>query len=57
MKKEGLHPSGLTWERWNNPFRTAEERKIAVAYNRKKERAAKQETQQTFYNKLEEALW
>ena len=27
-----LHPSGLTWERWNFPFKTAAERQIVIKY-------------------------
>jgi hypothetical protein len=36
------HPSGLTWERWNNPFKTPEERKLVVKYFRRIEKDEKQ---------------
>jgi hypothetical protein len=26
------HPSGLTWERWNWPFKTPEERELVREY-------------------------
>lgn len=27
-----LHPSGLTWERWNFPFKTPQERELVKKY-------------------------
>lgn len=27
-----MHPSGLTWERWNFPFKTPAERAMIVAW-------------------------
>ena len=56
MKQE-LHPSGMTWERWNSPWRTESERALAVAYNKKIERTDAKQNHENFYNKLEEALW
>lgn len=36
------HPSGLTQERWDWPFKTPEERKLVVKYFKKLERENKQ---------------
>ncbi|MFZ9326835.1 MAG: hypothetical protein ACO24H_05180 [Polynucleobacter sp.] len=41
QEEKGKHPSGLTWERWNWPFKTADERKLVAKYFKK---TAKQET-------------
>ena len=30
-----MHPSGMTLERWNWPFKTPEERKLVAKYFRK----------------------
>lgn len=38
--KQAKHPSGLTWERWEWPFKSADERKLVAAYFKKN---AKQE--------------
>lgn len=27
-----IHPSGMTWERWNFPFKTARERQLVMWY-------------------------
>lgn len=27
-----MHPSGMTWERWNWPFKTPEERLLVMRY-------------------------
>lgn len=27
-----FHPSGMTWEQWNWPFKTAEERRLVTKY-------------------------
>jgi hypothetical protein len=32
---KGLHPSGMTWERWDWPFKTPQERKLVVEYMKK----------------------
>ena len=32
------HPSGLTWQRWNWPFKTQAERKLVAAYFEKVKR-------------------
>lgn len=32
MEKSKKHPSGLTWERWEWPFKTPEERKLVAKY-------------------------
>jgi len=36
-KCDELHPSGLTMERWNWPFKTSEERKLVQQYFREHE--------------------
>jgi hypothetical protein len=49
---KGMHPSGMTWERWEWPFKTPQERKLVIEYMKK---FAKQE-QANALNKLGEAL-
>jgi hypothetical protein len=38
QKTTNKHPSGLTWERWNWPFKTQEERAIVAKWFKKKEK-------------------
>lgn len=33
-----LHPSGLTWDRWNSPWKHEDERKLVVRFNRKNDK-------------------
>ena len=47
-----MHPSGMTWERWEWPFKTPEERKLVIAYMKKYEKEEKVNA----LNKLGEAL-
>ena len=47
-----MHPSGMTWERWEWPFKTPEERKLVIAYMKKYEK----EEKVSALNKLGEAL-
>jgi hypothetical protein len=32
----GLHPSGLTWQEWNYPFKTPEQMVFVAAYHKRK---------------------
>lgn len=50
---DSKHPSGLTWERWNWPFKTPEERQLVAKYfnKQRREERAKQ------YEGYEEALF
>lgn len=50
-----MHPSGMTQERWDWPFKTAEERRLVVKYF---EKIKRQETkdQKKQIHQLEEAL-
>lgn len=41
MKPE-MHPSGMTLERWNWPFKTPDERKKVATYYKRNHRAEKQ---------------
>lgn len=50
-----LHPSGMPWERWNNPFKTAEERKLVIKYFQKCQRDEK-ETRRRMIEDLGPAL-
>lgn len=36
--QEEKHPSGLTMERWNNPFKTYEERQLVIKWNKKRDK-------------------
>ena len=47
-----MHPSGMTQERWDWPFKTPEERKLVVKYFQKQ---AKEDKKKQIDN-LEEAL-
>jgi hypothetical protein len=40
QKTTEKHPSGLTWERWNWPFKTQEERAIVAKWFKKQEKNA-----------------
>ena len=48
---EDKHPSGLTWEQWNNPFKSAAERELVIKWNKKQDKAE----QYKWYDTLEEA--
>lgn len=45
------HPSGLTMERWKNPFKTPKERELVIKWNKKQNKAEKAE----WFDQLEEA--
>jgi hypothetical protein len=47
------HPSGLTWERWEWPFKTPEERVLVAQWFRKEQRNEKRKQ----LDNVEEALF
>lgn len=47
-----MHPSGMTQERWDWPFKTPEERKLVVKYYSKQQKQEKKRQ----LDQLEEAL-
>lgn len=49
---KGMHPSGMTQERWDWPFKTPQERKLAAKYYQQHAKEEKQKMQDS----LEEAL-
>ena len=50
-----MHPSGMTRERWDWPFKTPEERKLVVKYYEKLKRQERKEKKEQIHN-FEEAL-
>jgi len=42
MVDEKSHPSGLTMERWNWPFKTPQERELVARWFKKQEKKEKQ---------------
>lgn len=46
------HPSGLSWERWEWPFKTPDERKLVAAYFKRQAKDQKKKQ----IEQLEEAL-
>jgi hypothetical protein len=50
------HPSGLTWERWEWPFKTPQERQLVAKYFDRVKKAADKEEKQKMLNELGEAL-
>jgi hypothetical protein len=50
------HPSGLTWERWEWPFKTPQERQLVAKYFDRVKKAAVKEEKQKMLNDLGEAL-
>lgn len=43
MEKQKLHPSGMTWQRWEWPFKTPQERKLVAQYFKKQHHNEKRE--------------
>lgn len=43
MEKQKLHPSGMTWQRWEWPFKTPQERKLVAQYFKEQHRNEKRE--------------
>jgi hypothetical protein len=54
-KRTEKHPSGLTWERWDWPFKTFDERKLVAKYFERVKRQENKEAKQQIYNS-EQAL-
>ena len=54
-KEQPLHPSGLTQARWDNPFKTPEERQIVVQYFKRLKRIENQVKWEKMWATLEEA--
>jgi len=50
---QNKHPSGLTWERWEWPFKTPEERVLVAQWFRKEQRNEKRKQ----LDNVEEALF
>ena len=50
------HPSGLTWERWEWPFKTPQERQLVAKYFDRVKKSADKEEKQKMLNELGEAL-
>jgi len=50
------HPSGLTWERWEWPFKTPQERQLVAKYFDRVKKAVDKEEKQKMLNDLGEAL-
>lgn len=51
-----LHPSGLTWERWEWPFKTPQERELVAKYFKKSKTTTAKEKKEKALNKVGEAL-
>jgi len=51
-----LHPSGLTWERWEWPFKTPQEREIVAKYFRRTKGTTEKRKKQRVLNKVGKAL-
>ncbi len=47
--KQGKHPSGLTWERWEGPFKTPDERKLVAKYFKKHAREEARKMKEKIY--------
>lgn len=43
-----LHPSGMTQERWDWPFKTPEERKLVIKYFKKHQKEEKKKMIESF---------
>lgn len=54
-KDPKLHPSGLTWERWQWPFHTEAERQLIAAYFAATERKTKRAEAQAELEALPDA--
>jgi len=50
------HPSGLTWERWNWPFKTPQERQLVAKYFNRVKKITDKEERQKMLNEIGEAL-
>lgn len=46
MKKSDMHPSGMTFERWEWPFKTAEERQLVAKFFKQQQKEEKQKSKE-----------
>ena len=56
INRTSLHPSGLTWERWEWPFPTPQERQLIAKYFKKMKNETDKETKKKALSKVGEAL-
>ena len=49
---DDLHPSGMSWARWEDPFKTPEERRLVIKYYRECHRQEKDERAQYLMDAL-----
>jgi len=49
-------PSGLTWERWNWPFKTPQERQLVAKYFSRVKNTTDKEERQKMLDEIGEAL-
>ena len=49
-----MHPSGMSQQRWNSPFKTQEERKLVIEYFKRMQK--EQEIDYETFQKLGKAL-
>lgn len=50
--KVDMHPSGLTADRWEHPFKTVQERQLVINYFEKMKRKAIKVNQQEIENRI-----
>lgn len=56
ISRTSLHPSGLTWERWEWPFPTPQEREIIARYFKRTRITTERTKKRKIINKVGEAL-
>ena len=56
INRTSLHPSGLTWERWEWPFPTPQERQLIARYFKRTRTTTDKETKKKVLSKVGEAL-
>lgn len=49
-----MHPSGLTMDRWEHPFKTAQERQLVIKYFDKLKRKGQQEEAQKILDRVQQ---
>lgn len=52
--KPDMHPSGLTMDRWEHPFKTAQERQLVIAYFDKLKRKGQLEEAQKILARVQQ---
>lgn len=52
--KPNMHPSGLTMDRWEHPFKTAQERQLVIAYFNKLKRKGQLEEAQKILDRVQQ---